>query len=103
MEKISVGELRVLTKEAIYTFGKPCVPEQHGSDKDTGSSGELRAEIRVINDAFWIRMFMLSDLGFAEAYMVGDIEISNLDSLFKVSFRFELPSDALDSILDIVR
>lgn len=73
MEKISVGELRVLTEQGIYTFGK------------TTPEDDLRAEIRVINDAFWVRMFMLSDLGFAEAYMVGDIQVSNLDSLFKAS------------------
>ncbi|KAH9820281.1 Mycolic acid cyclopropane synthetase-domain-containing protein [Melampsora americana] len=72
MEKISVGELRVLTEQGIYTFGKTTVEDG------------LRAEIRVINDAFWVRMFMLSDLGFAEAYMVGDIQVSNLDALFKM-------------------
>lgn len=90
MEKISVGQLRVLTEEAIYTFGHPstgvCPPPS--SDQATPAPQELRAEIRVVDDAFWIRMFILSDLGFAESYMVGDIEVSNLDALFKVSGFF---------------
>ncbi|KAG0145703.1 hypothetical protein CROQUDRAFT_133599 [Cronartium quercuum f. sp. fusiforme G11] len=84
MEKISVGELRVLTKEAIYTFGKSSVREEGLLQTDTTNQVDLRSEIRVINDAFWIRMFILSDLGFAESYMVGDIEVSDLDSLFKM-------------------
>lgn len=84
MEKITHGQLRVLTPEGIYTFGRP---ETNAVDPFPGGSGptgdELKAEIRVINDAFWVRMLFLSDLGFAEAYMAGDIVVDNLDNVFK--------------------
>lgn len=88
MEKITRGQLRVLTTEAIYTFGSPAIytPEHPNPDKGhvPSKEDELRAEIKVVNDAFWIRMLLLSDLGFSEAYMYGDIEVSSLPDIFKV-------------------
>ena len=43
-----------------------------------------KAEIRVIRDTFWLRLVTLGDLGFAEAYMAGDCEVSDLVQVFKV-------------------
>ncbi|EGG01939.1 uncharacterized protein MELLADRAFT_38847 [Melampsora larici-populina 98AG31] len=90
MEKISVGELRVLTEQGIYTFGK------------TTPEDDLRAEIRVINDAFWVRMFMLSDLGFAEAYMVGDIQmfIVNRSNLSEMSMATSSIFSAINTLMN---
>lgn len=119
MEKITRGQLRVLDVDGtMYTFGTPPiystthpdphrVPSNHNSDnqtngtnttasanglkarKEEGKVEEIRAEIRVTKDAFWIRMLLLSDLGFAEAWMGGDIEVDDLDALFKVSPSFD--------------
>jgi cyclopropane-fatty-acyl-phospholipid synthase len=86
MEKISYGQLRVLTPDGIYSFGQPSVDVNDplpGGDGD----GKLTAEIRVVNDAFWVRMLILSDLGFAEAVLVGDIIVDDLDNVFKVRAR----------------
>jgi cyclopropane-fatty-acyl-phospholipid synthase len=38
---------------------------------DVDREEELHAELSVINDAFWIRLCTMGDLGFAEAYMFG--------------------------------
>ncbi|EPQ54577.1 cyclopropane-fatty-acyl-phospholipid synthase [Gloeophyllum trabeum ATCC 11539] len=43
---------------------------------------ELKAELRVVNDVFWVRLCTMSDLGFAEAYMYGDVECDDLVSVF---------------------
>lgn len=72
---IAHGQLRILTSDGIHTFPV-------GSPKPTG--GAAAAEIRVVNDAFWLRLVTLGDLGFAEAYMVGDCEVSDLVEVFKV-------------------
>jgi len=81
MEKIQYGQLRVLTTGDIYTFGNPKVgPGVPG----VGEDGELKAEIKVVNDAFWVRMLVLCDLGFSEAYMAQDIEVDNLENIFKM-------------------
>jgi cyclopropane-fatty-acyl-phospholipid synthase len=47
MSRISVGRLRVLAPEDIYEFGP---------------GGELFAELKVVSDAFWVRLLLLGDL-----------------------------------------
>ncbi|KAJ7442616.1 CFS1-like protein [Mycena latifolia] len=69
MQNISKGQLRVLTYSHIYSF--PTV----GADAD---DSQTKAELRVVNDAFWLRLCLMSDLGFAEAYMYGDVECDDL-------------------------
>ncbi|KAJ7486048.1 CFS1-like protein [Mycena galericulata] len=92
MQNISKGQLRVLTYSHIYSF-----PTVGGATDDS----QTKAELRVANDAFWLRLCLMSDLGFAEAYMYGDVEcddlifldnrqkLSNLSST--VSYLFTLP------------
>ena len=46
-----------------------------------------RVEIVVKNEAFWVRLFLFADMGFAEAYMLGDFECEDLTSFFQVSLR----------------
>ena len=75
LQNISVGRLRVVTDKRIYEF-----PER---GVDAGEE-ELHAELRVINDAFWVRLCMMGDLGFAEAYMFGDVTCEDLISTFLV-------------------
>jgi cyclopropane-fatty-acyl-phospholipid synthase len=52
--------------------------------------------LRVINNTFWVRLCMMGDLGFAEAYMFGDVQCEDLISTFLVSIRSLLLSH-LDS------
>jgi cyclopropane-fatty-acyl-phospholipid synthase len=47
MSRISVGRLRVLAQEQIYEFGP---------------GGGLSAELKVVSDAFWVRLLLLGDL-----------------------------------------
>ncbi|KAG6848868.1 hypothetical protein C0991_012401, partial [Blastosporella zonata] len=75
MEKITSGQLRVLTPSHVYNF--PVTKEN--AENDGGS----KAELRVVNDVFWIRLCTMSDLGFAEAYMYGDVDCDDLVSLFR--------------------
>jgi len=71
-QSIKYGKLRILTDQGVYTFPP--------NAKDT----EDAAEIRVIRDTFWLRLVTLGDLGFAEAYMSGDCEVSDLVKVFQV-------------------
>lgn len=75
MENITHGQLRVLTYSHIYAF--PIVGSERSEDG-------FKAELRVVNDVFWVRLCAMSDLGFAEAYMYGDVECDDLVSLFHV-------------------
>ncbi|KAF8073417.1 CFS1-like protein [Lyophyllum atratum] len=77
MENLTSGQLRILTLSHIYKF--PVVTEEAAE----GEQG-FKAELRVINDVFWVRLCAMSDLGFAEAYMYGDVECDDLVSLFHI-------------------
>ncbi|WWD18050.1 hypothetical protein CI109_102497 [Kwoniella shandongensis] len=77
-QSITYGRLRIFTPDQqVYTFPP-------GKDEE---SEEETAEIRVIRDAFWLRLVTLGDLGFAEAYMAGDCEVSDLVQVFKIFIR----------------
>ncbi|QRV78151.1 cyclopropane-fatty-acyl-phospholipid synthase [Ceratobasidium sp. AG-Ba] len=83
MQKITVGHLQVLTPSHVYDFP----PLQDGM-----SPNGPFAKLRVVKDSFWIRLALMSDLGFAEAFMYGDVDCDDLVALFKV---FLLNRDAL--------
>lgn len=77
MQNITQGNLRVLTYWHIYNFPS--------ADSDAENPiQDLKAELRVVNDVFWVRLCTMSDLGFAEAYMYGDVECDDLVSTFMV-------------------
>lgn len=44
-----------------------------------------RVELVVKSEAFWMRLFLFADMGFAESYMLGEIECKDLTAFFQVS------------------
>lgn len=82
---ITWGQIRILTADhGIYTFPSAQKREELGLGE---VAKDQVADIRVINDTFWFRLVVLADIGFAEAYMAGDCEVSDLVQVFKVSLR----------------
>ncbi|KAH9992023.1 S-adenosyl-L-methionine-dependent methyltransferase [Russula vinacea] len=79
LRNITIGRLRIVTRKCTFEFPA----------RDTGIEEELCGELRVINDAFWVRLCTMGDLGFAEAYMFGDVACEDLVSTFLVSFLKE--------------
>jgi cyclopropane-fatty-acyl-phospholipid synthase len=64
----------------------------HGSNDTTSSgSAQLRstthAVLRVKKESFWLRLVLGSDLGFAESYMMAEVETPDLGAFFKVCRR----------------
>lgn len=43
-----------------------------------------RVELVVKKEAFWMRLFLFADMGFAEAYMLGEVECADLTAFFQV-------------------
>ncbi|KAJ3930681.1 MAG: cyclopropane-fatty-acyl-phospholipid synthase [Lentinula lateritia] len=66
-DAISVGQLTITDSEGSRTYGRY-------------RKGSNTVQLAVINDAFWLRLMFSGDLGFSEAYMVGDIEVEDLKS-----------------------
>ncbi|KAK0490444.1 cyclopropane-fatty-acyl-phospholipid synthase [Armillaria novae-zelandiae] len=62
---ISVGHLTIEDAEGSHTYG--------AFEKDCN-----QVHIKVKNDNFWLRLILSGDLGFSEAYMIGEIELPDL-------------------------
>ncbi|CAG8670239.1 10391_t:CDS:2 [Acaulospora morrowiae] len=88
MSRIEVGYIRVISKEHVYEFGKKGSP--------------LCSEIKITNDTFWVRLLLFGDLGFAEAYMLGDVTCDDLVTLIKIFSENSSRLDELSGILSYV-
>lgn len=66
--------------------------EKLGSSKIPGklvngegrSAGVPRVEVVVKKSAFWMRLVLFADMGFSEAYMLGEVECNDLTGFFEV-------------------
>lgn len=56
------GHLRIVTSDREYVFPISDSDSHRPIDKHDN----IRAELKVINPSFWIRLALMSDLGFAE-------------------------------------
>lgn len=88
LQKITHGTLRVVTSDHTYDFDSP---------RELGDPSTPNAELRVVSDTFWIRLCLMNDLGFSEAYMYGEVECDDLIPLFLVGFRN--PFSEYDTVL----
>jgi cyclopropane-fatty-acyl-phospholipid synthase len=68
---VEQGALEVRCSAGCFSFGNPV-------------EGTPTAIITVINDTSWLRIFMTGDLGFAEAYMLGELEVDELKAVSEI-------------------
>ncbi|CAK5262442.1 unnamed protein product [Mycena citricolor] len=66
-DAITVGHLTLSDSEGTRFYG------QRGK-------GCNEVHMKVVNENFWLRLILSGDLGFSEAFMIGDVEVSNLRS-----------------------
>ena len=96
--KIEAGTLVVtdLTTGTTSSYGQKIAKEhkkatngvngvngRHGTKKTREVS---KVELLVKKETFWVRLFLFGDMGFAEAYMLGEVECADLTGFFKVSY-----------------
>jgi cyclopropane-fatty-acyl-phospholipid synthase len=65
----------------------------NGAHKKIG--GVRKVELVVKREAFWVRLFLFADMGFAESYMLGDFECADLTSFFEVNIPCRSPGERL--------
>jgi len=78
LKNVSQGQLTIHMPEQTYVF-----PDPSASSKGNHSP-DVRAIIRVLKPTFWLRICLTSDMGFAEAFMFGDIECDDLVNVFEI-------------------
>lgn len=83
LSRIEKGTLLLVDSPAgtRYVFGEKLLGK---SGLPRRADTVPRMEVVVKNDAFWIRLFLFADMGFAEAYMLGDFDCQDLTSFFQV-------------------
>lgn len=115
--KLTVGQLELRTQDGqIHRFGDPTLvkSKQHNHEstassnkpKSAAANSELvnnsakapHAIIIVRSDSFWTRMFFGADLGFAEAYMIGDVDTPDLAACFDLFILNRASLSNLESI-----
>ncbi|KAI0341264.1 cyclopropane fatty acid synthase [Trametopsis cervina] len=62
-------------------------------------SGENHVTVEVVRDVFWVRLFISHDLGLAEGYMRGDIEVSSMKNLLNLWLDNKSTLSALQNTL----
>ncbi|OTB14083.1 hypothetical protein K445DRAFT_302646 [Daldinia sp. EC12] len=88
--KIEVGTLLLVDEPAgtrtvygqrLTSKGSPPINRENIPRK---ANTVPRVEIRVKDDAFWMRLLLFADMGFAESYMLGEFECVDLTAFFQL-------------------
>ncbi|KAH7171517.1 Mycolic acid cyclopropane synthetase-domain-containing protein [Dactylonectria macrodidyma] len=90
LSRIETGTLLIVDEpgETRYVFGQKLsgklgsIVDENGLPRRADTTP--RVEVVVKNDAFWMRLLLFADMGFAEAYMLGDFECKDLTSFFQL-------------------
>ncbi|KAK7033855.1 Mycolic acid cyclopropane synthetase [Favolaschia claudopus] len=80
---ISTGSLIVETVEGTLRFG-------------SSEGSKLHGQFTVKSPTFWTRVAMFQDLGFAEAYMFGEIECEDMSAVLKIFIANRRELEALN-------
>ncbi|KAI9851844.1 MAG: hypothetical protein M1838_002560 [Thelocarpon superellum] len=74
LSRIELGQLRIVdTDGSALRFGET----SHGAKSPT-------VELTVRREAFWVRLCLFTDMGFAEAFMLGDVDCPDLEAFFEL-------------------
>lgn len=88
--KIEVGTLLLVDEPAgtrlVYgqKLGSKAADLTNGDHAVRRANTIPRVEIVVKNEAFWMRLFLFADMGFAESYMLGEFECADLTAFFQL-------------------
>ncbi|KAI1443680.1 cyclopropane-fatty-acyl-phospholipid synthase [Annulohypoxylon stygium] len=88
--KITIGTLLLVDEPAgtRLVYGQRLAsksPESTNGDYSVRRADVIpRVEVRVKDDAFWMRLLLFADMGFAESYMLGEFECADLTAFFQL-------------------
>ncbi|KAI9827250.1 MAG: hypothetical protein M1832_005388 [Thelocarpon impressellum] len=77
LSRLEHGEIEIVDTDAtVLRFGETL-----------GEARTAKAELRVHKEAFWVRLFLFTDMGFAEAFMLGEVACPDLTAFFQIFIR----------------
>ncbi|KAI9481858.1 Mycolic acid cyclopropane synthetase-domain-containing protein [Coemansia mojavensis] len=65
LNNATVGSMTIDDNGQVDTFGN-------------ASDGGPHVHLTILSEQFWVRLMLVQDLGFAEAYMAGEVQVSSL-------------------------
>ncbi|KAF8508695.1 cyclopropane-fatty-acyl-phospholipid synthase [Gautieria morchelliformis] len=72
LNQVEHGELHIVTPTEVLDFGRGQL------------SPDLKVELRVRRPTFWTRIVFFKELGFAEAFMYGDVDCDDIATLIRL-------------------
>ena len=82
LKNIQIGSLTITDSDGTLTVCGS--PRRVDSNSEKSVYNIAHAELKVLNDLFWVRTLVFADMGFAESYMLGEIECPDLTAFFKL-------------------
>ena len=83
LKNVQAGSLQIVDSDGTLTVcGSPRRAKTEGGDKSVYSIPH--AELKVLNDLFWVRLALFADMGFAESYMLGEVECPDITAFFRL-------------------
>lgn len=87
LQRIEKGTLVVKDQTTGQTtsFGQKIVGKTvNGNGPAQATRARGTVVLTVKKETFWVRMFLFADMGFAESYMLGEVECDDLTGFFTV-------------------
>lgn len=91
---VAWGPLVTLSRSAVMAVllrmrqGRLDIVDVDGKETLCGraenQAGAPQTTLRVHKDAFWVRMMLFADMGFAESYMLGEVSCPDLTAFFEL-------------------
>ncbi|KAL8997198.1 MAG: hypothetical protein Q9169_003464 [Polycauliona sp. 2 TL-2023] len=85
---VQLSRAAVLNVLGRVEIGHILIIDHDGSETVCGErwpkAGLPKTELKVLKDAFWVRLLLFADMGLAESFMLGEVECSDLVDFFKI-------------------
>jgi cyclopropane-fatty-acyl-phospholipid synthase len=95
---VNISKSSILSLLGNIQCGQLTVIEQDGTTTVCGNAaGGTRDDpittLEVKRDAFWLRLALFADMGFAESYMLGEVKCPDLTAFFRVRIVQQIPAN----------
>ncbi|KAK7905400.1 hypothetical protein LTR67_000121 [Exophiala xenobiotica] len=84
---VTTSRRLILSLFSDIKVGRLTIVERDGTETVCGQVGEHVSplvHLRVMRDAFWLRLALFADMGFAESFMLGEIQCPDLTAFFQL-------------------